>query len=408
MNKPVKLLASVSVLAFASMGLYYAWLAPRKTGSTDLNPPRQPQVGAKVTAGGTTGQGTVPASAAPAHTAPAQVPVDRAVATGPATPPGFKSVDQSMQPLPERLPGFEPVKTAPVQGVAVVPAPTVPPAAASGTVPAAPAAGARPTTVATTTPATVPAATPAVRPAATAASNVPTQPAASAVVANSPAPAAPMPPAPKAPAKPTTYTVKAGDSLAGIWRSITGSERGWEKLQAANPGLDPSRLKIGQVLKVPEAEGAATGTGRAPAAAATTTLSTGGRNEAPASGGMSGGSTHTVVSGDTLSSISSKHFGNGKHWKQIYEANKDVIGADPANLKVGQVLRIPAKGGSAKAAPAKTATGSADTRPVPASVPAPAAAPAPRAPAPPGTIGAPAPAPASAPTVSPAGSPTPR
>ncbi len=51
--------------------------------------------------------------------------------------------------------------------------------------------------------------------------------------------------------------------------------------------------------------------------------------------------TYTVKSGDTLSKI-------GKHhdvaWRDIHEANKDVIGDNPDLIKPGQKLRIPRKG----------------------------------------------------------------
>ena len=164
--------------------------------------------------------------------------------------------------------------------------------------------------------------------------------------------------------------MKEGDSLASIWRGLTGSERGWEKLQAANPGLDPSRLKIGQVLKVPDWSSDATPAKTAAAAP------------------VAAAGTHTVASGETLSSIAQKVYGESKLWKRIYDANKDVIGSDPANLKVGQVLRIPPKTGEV-ASPA-----------APAPKPAPAAPVAPPTP-PPGTIGAPTATPAPAPTPKP-------
>ena len=49
--------------------------------------------------------------------------------------------------------------------------------------------------------------------------------------------------------------------------------------------------------------------------------------------------SHTVVSGDTLTSIAKKY---GKaDWKAIYEANKDVIGDDPNKLRVGLKLKLP-------------------------------------------------------------------
>src|SRR5215213_4878136 len=54
------------------------------------------------------------------------------------------------------------------------------------------------------------------------------------------------------------------------------------------------------------------------------------------SGGQGGGETYTVKSGDSLSKIGSHH---GVAWREIYEANKDVIGDDPDKIKPGQTLR---------------------------------------------------------------------
>lgn len=59
-------------------------------------------------------------------------------------------------------------------------------------------------------------------------------------------------------------------------------------------------------------------------------------------GGGGGGSeeTYTVKSGDTLSKIGQNQ---GVAWREIYEANKDVIGDNPDRIKPGQSLRIPKK-----------------------------------------------------------------
>jgi nucleoid-associated protein YgaU len=53
-----------------------------------------------------------------------------------------------------------------------------------------------------------------------------------------------------------------------------------------------------------------------------------------------GGETYTVKSGDTLSKIGQHH---GVAWREIYEANKDVIGDNPDKILPGQTLRIPRK-----------------------------------------------------------------
>jgi nucleoid-associated protein YgaU len=50
---------------------------------------------------------------------------------------------------------------------------------------------------------------------------------------------------------------------------------------------------------------------------------------------------HTVASGDTLSAISLKYYKTANRWKEIYEANKDVIGDNPSLIKPGMELVIP-------------------------------------------------------------------
>jgi nucleoid-associated protein YgaU len=50
--------------------------------------------------------------------------------------------------------------------------------------------------------------------------------------------------------------------------------------------------------------------------------------------------TYTVVAGDSLSKIAKKIYGDGKRWKEIFEANKDKI-KNPDLIHPGQVLKIP-------------------------------------------------------------------
>lgn len=49
----------------------------------------------------------------------------------------------------------------------------------------------------------------------------------------------------------STYTVKKGDLVRSIAKSQLGDENRWKEIVAANPGLDPSKLAIGQKLKMP-------------------------------------------------------------------------------------------------------------------------------------------------------------
>ncbi|WP_027717303.1 LysM peptidoglycan-binding domain-containing protein [Desulfovirgula thermocuniculi] len=50
--------------------------------------------------------------------------------------------------------------------------------------------------------------------------------------------------------------------------------------------------------------------------------------------------TYVVKPGDTLWAIAKLTLGDGSRWKEIYEANKDVIGPDPNVIIPGQELRI--------------------------------------------------------------------
>jgi len=50
--------------------------------------------------------------------------------------------------------------------------------------------------------------------------------------------------------------------------------------------------------------------------------------------------TYTVVSGDSLSKIAKREYGDAQKWKAIYEANRDKI-SNPDLIHPGQVLTIP-------------------------------------------------------------------
>ncbi len=52
---------------------------------------------------------------------------------------------------------------------------------------------------------------------------------------------------------------------------------------------------------------------------------------------------HTMRDDETLSHLALKYYGSAvrEMWMIIYEANKDVIGPDPAHVRPGTVLKIP-------------------------------------------------------------------
>jgi len=164
------------------------------------------------------------------------------------------------------------------------------------------------------------------------------------------APVAPVVPVAPEVQTPTTteYVIVRGDTLGKIAKA---NHISLKALEDANPGVTPTKLKVGQKIQVP----ASTETGTS--AESTTSTST----------DMSGGETYAVKSGDTLSRIAKA---NGVSLKALEAANPNV---DPNHIKVGQKLNIPVKAEAPAAATVNT--------PPAVSSPAPAApAPAPSTP----------------------------
>jgi nucleoid-associated protein YgaU len=50
--------------------------------------------------------------------------------------------------------------------------------------------------------------------------------------------------------------------------------------------------------------------------------------------------TYEIQSGDSLSKIAKREYGNASGWHRIFEANRDTI-SDPDKIFPGQVIKIP-------------------------------------------------------------------
>jgi LysM repeat protein len=119
----------------------------------------------------------------------------------------------------------------------------------------------------------------------------------------------------------TSYTIRTGDSFEGIATDWFGDPRKQSLIAIANPTVDPIRLQIGQIIKLPPKD---------------TPLSI--ERSSPTETGVV---IHVVRSGETLSDIAVEYLGKAARWQEIHDANLDVIGDDPARLTVGMELRIP-------------------------------------------------------------------
>ncbi len=130
---------------------------------------------------------------------------------------------------------------------------------------------------------------------------------------------------PVAPVASSEYIVVKGDTLAKIAKKNGVSLKA---LEAANPGVVPTKLKVNQKLVIPAG-------GKSATEAVSPT----------AAGAEAGGDIYTVKSGDTLTRIARKH---GTTVKAIEAANNLTT----TKIKVGQKLKIPSKAEAAAPAPA--------------------------------------------------------
>jgi nucleoid-associated protein YgaU len=71
------------------------------------------------------------------------------------------------------------------------------------------------------------------------------------------------------------------------------------------------------------------------------------RPDVEAQGAVGAARNYTVKSGDSLSAIAEREYGDASEWKRIYEANRDQLD-DPDLIQPGQELKIPAAEGGAR------------------------------------------------------------
>ena len=122
------------------------------------------------------------------------------------------------------------------------------------------------------------------------------------------------------------HTLAPGETYATLSLRYYGTAAYATSIAKANPLVSPASLKPGRTLRVPKDPKNVQGLpvrepGKTPKGPTT---------------------TYTVLQGDSLSTISQRLYGESKHAKLIYEANRATM-KDEHSLRVGQKLIIPPK-----------------------------------------------------------------
>ena len=162
-----------------------------------------------------------------------------------------------------------------------------------------------------------------------------------------------------------TYTVKSGDTLTKIGRNTSANPQSIAKLNGIK---DPTKLKIGQKLKIPGAVAAAPST--SPAKSETAAAKPEPKAAEPKA--VPGSDTYIVRNGETFYSIARKH---NVSTESLVAANPGIKSGE---LRTGQLIRLSAKSSAAaaKSTAPKPATETASVSKPSASAAKPAAEPA--------------------------------
>lgn len=146
------------------------------------------------------------------------------------------------------------------------------------------------------------------------------------------------------PDPPKTITVEAGDTLSKLASEHLGSATRWRELFEANKDkLDrPESLRAGMTLELPQpsppSPRASTQSRVTPSPLRV--LAPPVTQTEPRTAEAAGFEAYVVEPGDSLYAIAASQLGDGKRWREVYQANRNRL-ADPDAVVVGQTLKIP-------------------------------------------------------------------
>ena len=139
-----------------------------------------------------------------------------------------------------------------------------------------------------------------------------------------------------------SYTVEPNDNYWVISEKVYGTGGYFKALEHHNRQRFPrgDLLRTGDVIDTPSTEALAASypslcprADHVPAPRSTATLSS--------QRGAAGGRTYVVEEGDTLFDIARYELGKATRWAEIYQLNRDQIGADFNHLRPGTQLVLP-------------------------------------------------------------------
>ena len=134
----------------------------------------------------------------------------------------------------------------------------------------------------------------------------------------------------------TEDVIRSGDTFATIAQRHYGDSSKADVIARANPLMSAANLREGRVVRVPRDPSNVQGLPVLKTAA-------GEVKPAPAQESKPVAmQEYTVQKGDSLAKIARRVYGEERMADMIFQANRDVL-TDPAKIRVGQKLKIPAK-----------------------------------------------------------------